>query len=145
MNSQPILLVEDDPAEAARTRRALSQRGIANSVVVAVDGQDALALLLPPPGRAALTPAVVLLDLHLPTVDGVQVLRAVRATARTAALPVIVLVDSLTPRDLISVHQLGTGLGYAYKPVTFDELHRAADQMGLGWHLLSLPNASALR
>jgi len=128
-----ILLVEDNPDDEALTKRALKTNNIQNEVVVARDGAAALEYLL---GDAGELPAVVLLDLKLPKVDGLEVLRRVRAEARTRLLPVVILTSSKEEQDVVSGYSLGAN-SYVRKPVDFDEFVRAASQLGLYWLLLN--------
>lgn len=122
MTTEPtggILLVEDNPDDVELTLRAFSEQGIANHVTVARDGVEALELLLPPTGPG-LCPRLVLLDLKLPRVDGLEVLRALRADPRTAFTPVVGLTTSNEERDLIESYRLGTN-SFVRKPVEFGE------------------------
>jgi two-component system response regulator len=133
MKDKVILLVEDNPDDEALTKRALAANNIRNEVVVARDGAAALDYLFAD-GRDL--PTVVLLDLKLPKVDGLEVLRRVRADGRTKLVPVVILTSSREEQDLISGYSLGCN-SYVRKPVDFDEFVRAASQLGLYWLLLN--------
>ena len=137
MDEKTILLVEDNPDDELLTRRALEKNRIANRVVVARDGEEALDYLLggaPPPPL----PQVVLLDLKLPKVDGLEVLRRLRAEARTRLLPVVVLTTSNEERDILESYELGAN-SYIRKPVDFQQFLEAVRQLGLYWLLLNEP------
>ena len=129
-----ILLVEDNPDDEALTRRALQRNNVKNELIVARDGQEALDYLL---GGGRL-PHLILLDLKLPKIDGLEVLRRLRADERTRLLPVVVLTSSNEERDLVSSYRLGAN-SYVRKPVDFNEFSEAARQLGLYWLLLNEP------
>ena len=135
-----ILLVEDNPDDEALTKRAFQKNNIANNVVVARDGVEALEYLFgtgPHAGRGPHDlPQLVLLDLKLPRIDGLEVLRRIRADARTRLLPVVVLTSSREEQDLVSSYSLGCN-SYVRKPVNFDEFLESARQLGLYWLLLN--------
>lgn len=135
-----ILLVEDNPDDEALTLRAFRKNNIRNEVVVARDGAEALDYLFAR-GRyasrnAADLPQVVLLDLKLPKVDGIEVLRQVRDDPRTRMLPIVVLTSSREDRDLSECYRLGCN-SYVRKPVDFDQFINAARQLELYWLLLN--------
>ena len=138
MNSGKILLVEDNPDDVALTMRALKSHNITNDVVVAQDGVQALDLLLgakgSPPGGDL--PAVVLLDLKLPKLNGLEVLQRIRADERTRFLPVVILTSSDEERDVLEGYSLGAN-SYVRKPVDFVEFTEAAKQLGLYWLLMN--------
>ena len=140
MNSKIILLVEDNPDDVELTLRALKKNNIANEVVVARDGEEALDYLTAHgkfTGRALTDlPEVVLLDLKLPKVGGLEVLRAVRADPRTRLLPVVVLTSSSEEPDIVTSYQLGAN-SYIRKPVDFDQFVDAIRQLGLYWLVLN--------
>ncbi len=138
--AKAILLVEDNPDDVVLTLRAFERNHITNPVVHAADGVEALDYLF---GRGrwegrdpADLPQVVLLDLKLPRVDGLEVLRAVRADARTHFLPVVVLTSSGEERDLVDSYRLGAN-SYVRKPVDFREFVEAARELGLYWLVLN--------
>jgi len=139
-SKRDILLVEDNPDDVALTLRALKKNNIANEVVVAKDGAEALDRLLPQGARAgrAELPAIVLLDLKLPKVDGLEVLRRVRADPRTRLLPVVILTSSREEQDIIRGYDLGAN-SYVRKPVDFTEFVEAVKNLGLYWLVLNEP------
>ena len=128
-----ILLVEDDPDHELLTIRALNKSNIANTVTVARDGEEAINLLF---GEKPLRPQVILLDLKLPKVDGLEVLRRIRADESTCTLPVVVLTSSDEERDLVRSYQLGVN-SYIRKPVNFNEFAEATRQLGMYWLVLN--------
>jgi len=142
MPEKTILLVEDNPDDEALTIRAFKKNNIRNNVVVARDGAEALDYLFGTgeyDGRdPADQPQVVLLDLKLPKVDGLEVLRRIRNDRRTRLLPVVVLTSSKEEQDVITGYQLGAN-SYVRKPVNFDDFVVAAQQLGLYWLLLNEP------
>ena len=146
MSKRHILLVEDNPDDEELTLRALKRNLIANEVIVAHDGQEALDFIF---GRAAWEgrdpadiPALILLDLNLPKVDGLSVLRQIRADARTRRAPVVILTSSSEQRDLITGYDLGAN-SYVRKPVAFEEFVEAVRQLGVYWLMLNeLPVAA---
>jgi len=135
-----ILLVEDNPDDEALTRRALAKNNIQNEVQVAHDGAEALDFLLGTGAHAGrpTAPEVILLDLKLPKVDGLEVLRRIRADDRTRLLPVVILTSSREERDLISGYGLGAN-SYIRKPVDFQQFVEAVRQLGLYWLVLNEP------
>lgn len=138
MNPGWILLVEDNPDDVKLTVRALKSQNITNEVTVANDGVEALAALFGADGRPGPEelPAVVLLDLKLPKLNGLEVLRRIRADDRTQLLPVVILTSSDEERDLIEGYSLGAN-SYVRKPVDFVEFTQAAKQLGLYWLLMN--------
>lgn len=140
MTDRDILLVEDNPDDEALTLRAFKKNNIQNAVVVVRDGAEALDYLFATgayEGRdTADLPQIVLLDLKLPKIDGLEVLRRIRAEPHTELLPVIILTSSKEDQDVISGYQLGCN-SYVRKPVSFDEFIEAARQLGLYWLLLN--------
>lgn len=136
---KPILLVEDNPDDEALTLRAFRKNNIKNEIVVARDGVEALDYLFATGSYAGLdpeAPQVILLDLKLPRVDGLEVLRRIRADDRTRLLPVVILTSSREEQDLIDGYSLGCN-SYVRKPVDFDEFMEAARQLGMYWLLLN--------
>jgi two-component system response regulator len=142
LSERPIMLVEDNPDDEALTMRAFAKSNITNPVVVARDGAEALDYLFATgefAGRDAQeTPAVVLLDLNLPKVDGLQVLERLRANERTSLVPVIILTSSKEETDIQSGYRLGCN-SYVRKPVDFDRFIDAARQLGAYWLQLNEP------
>jgi two-component system response regulator len=140
MNDSPILLVEDNPDDVMLTLRAFKKNNITNELIVAGDGEQALEYLLPAddrqPRRDRLQPAIVLLDINLPKVSGLEVLRRLRADERTEALPVIVLTTSNEERDMVESYRLGAN-SYVRKPVVFSDFLDAARILGLYWLLVN--------
>ncbi|MDD5248276.1 MAG: response regulator [Rhodocyclaceae bacterium] len=139
---RPILLVEDNPDDEALTLRAFSKNRISNQVVVARDGVEALDYLFATGSHASRAPdglpAVVLLDLKLPRIDGLEVLRRLRADARTALLPVVILTTSKEQQDIFDGYRLGAN-SYIRKPVDFEKFIHAVGQLGLYWLVLNEP------
>ena len=138
MTEKIILLIEDNPDDELLTRRAFQKNNILNTVVVAHDGAEALDILLgssvereplPPP-------AVILLDLNLPKISGLEVLRQLRSHDRTRLLPVVILTSSREEQDLIEGYRLGAN-SYVRKPVDFAEFLGATRQLGLYWLMLN--------
>lgn len=142
MYNKQILLVEDNPDDVALTMRALRKNNIANEVVVAKDGVEALDYLFGTgahAGRdAGKIPAVVLLDLKLPRIDGLEVLERLRSDERTKLAPVVILTSSKEEQDLIRGYRLGAN-SYIRKPVDFIQFSEAVRQLGLYWLVLNEP------
>jgi two-component system, response regulator len=142
MNKRTILLVEDNENDEFLTLRALKKYNIANDVVVTRDGAEALDYLFCTgtyTGRkASELPIVMLLDLKLPKVDGLEVLRRVRDDERTKYIPVVILTSSKEERDVVSGYKLGTN-SYVQKPVDFTSFVDAVGQLGVYWLLLNEP------
>lgn len=136
-NGKFILLVEDNQGDEVLTLRALTKNNVANEVVVARDGAQALELLHGPKARAS-SPAIVLLDLKLPKVDGLEVLKAIRADERTSLIPVVILTSSKEEQDLIAGYKLGAN-SYIRKPVDFNQFVEAVRHLGLYWLVLNEP------
>ena len=148
MNDKTILLVEDNPDDETLTLRALKKNNILNEVVVAHDGVEALDYLFANGSYAGrdtnIMPEVILLDLKLPKVDGLEVLRQVRADSRTRLLPIVVLTSSKEERDMIESYSLGAN-SYIRKPVDFVQFGDSVQQLGLYWLVLNItpPNVRA--
>ena len=140
MANTSILLVEDNPDDEALTVRALKKHNLANTIVVARDGVEAVDYLLGTGRHAGRDPnerpQIVLLDLKLPKMDGIEVLRHIRANPGTAMLPVVILTSSKEENDVIEGYRNGCN-SYVRKPVNFDEFLEAARQLGLYWLLLN--------
>jgi two-component system response regulator len=140
MNEQTILLVEDSPIDEELTLRVLEKNKIGNRVVVVRDGAEALDYVFAKgihTGRdATKLPTVVLLDLKLPKMGGLEVLRAIRAEERTKLLPVVILTSSKEDKDLVGGYSLGAN-SYIVKPVDFTQFSEAVRQLGLYWLVLN--------
>lgn len=138
MTSSVILLVEDNPDDEALTLRALKKNNITNEVIVARDGAEALDYLFGTGMQAGrpLAPEVTLLDLKLPRIDGLEVLRRIREDQRTRLLPVVILTSSNEERDRLQSYNLGAN-SYVRKPVDFVQFTDAVRQLGLYWLLLN--------
>ena len=128
-----ILLVEDDPDHELLTIRALKKSNIANDVRVARDGEEAIDALF---GENAVRPQLVLLDLKLPKVEGLEVLRRIRESDSTRMLPVVVLTSSDEERDVVRSYKLGVN-SYIRKPVNFNDFAEATRQLGMYWLVLN--------
>jgi CheY-like chemotaxis protein len=142
-NPIEIILVEDNPADVEMTLAALKERNLANKVHVLKDGAEALAYIinnvdcrLEQAGEHC--PKVILLDLKLPKVDGLEVLRRIRADDRTKSVPVVILTSSNEERDRIEGYKLGVN-SYVVKPVDFDDFARAVAEIGCYWVLMNKP------
>ena len=140
MSEKIILLVEDDPADEALTLRALEENHVVNEIVVARDGAEALDYLFGTGAYAGRDvrdlPQVVLLDLRLPKVDGLEVLRRIRADERTRILPVVILTTSGLEEDVVRGYRLGAN-SFVRKPVDFDSFMSVIKQLGLYWMVVN--------
>ncbi len=136
MTSRPILLVEDNPDDVALTLRALKKNQILNPISVASDGAEALKFLFDGGNTDLAQPGLILLDLKLPKVDGLEVLRRIRADERTKVIPVVVLTSSKLEEDIFSSYQSGAN-AYVRKPVNFAEFADAIKTLGMFWLLLN--------
>ncbi|WP_437336465.1 response regulator [Sorangium sp. So ce394] len=136
MSHGSILLVEDDPDDAHLTQRALRKAGITRPIVHVWDGEAALRYLFPQQGDPPALPAVVLLDLKLPKVDGAQVLQRIRTSPRTRRLPVVVLSSSRERRDLERCYDAGVS-SYICKPMDIEDFHEVVRSLGLYWLTLN--------
>ena len=140
MSQKTILLVEDNADDEELTIRALKKNNVTNNLVVARDGVEALDFLFGTGAYAgrdtAMLPGLVLLDLKLPKIDGLEVLRRIRADPRTRRMPVTVLTSSREEQDLIKSYNLGAN-SYIRKPVEFDQFTEAVRQLGLYWLILN--------
>jgi len=137
-----ILLVEDDPADVEMTLHALKKNNLANNIVVVNDGEQALDFMF---GRGAYRgrdvdacPKVILLDLKLPKVDGLEVLRALREDPRTSAIPAVVLTSSQEEMDVVETYRLGVN-SYIIKPLDFEKFVATVRELGMYWLVLNQP------
>lgn len=138
---RPILLAEDNPNDIELTLSALHSLNFANEIVVVHDGAEALDWLFRRAayaGRTLPLPAVVVLDLKMPRVDGLEVLRQIRTDAKLHTLPVAILTSSREESDLVASYQLGTN-AYIVKPVEFEQFISAVSKLGVFWALLNEP------
>ena len=138
MDSKVILLVEDSPNDVELTQRALKKANVANEVIVAQDGVEALEYLIGEGCESRQLPVVTLLDLKLPRVDGLEVLRRLRSHERTKRLPVVILTSSNLEDDINCSYELGAN-SYVRKPVKFSEFAEAARQLGVYWLAMNEP------
>jgi two-component system response regulator len=142
MREKVILLVEDNPDDVALTLRALKRNNILNEVVVAEDGVEALDYLFAKGKYAGRevnrTPIVVLLDLKLPKIDGLEVLKQIRDDERTRLIPVVILTSSGEEKDIVNGYSLGAN-SYIRKPLDFNQFSEAVRQLGLYWLLWNEP------
>ena len=137
-----ILLVEDDPSDLRLTMHALRGEKLGNLIAVARDGEEALDFLFcrgQHQGRSPNNPRLVLLDLKLPKVDGLQVLREIKASPATQSIPVVVLTSSREEKDMVDSYQLGVN-SYIQKPVDFDQFREAIRILGLYWMVVNQPS-----
>ncbi len=134
-----ILLVEDNPTDAELTMRALRKKNLANNLVWVKDGEEALDFIHcrgPYKDRVNGTPKLILLDLKLPKIDGIEVLRDLKADIKTRTVPVVMLTSSQEERDIVESYQLGVN-SYIVKPVDFDKFLEMVSQVGLYWSLMN--------
>jgi two-component system response regulator len=146
LTAKTILLIEDNPSDIELTRRALERSRVANELVVAQDGQEALDYIFGSGAHAgrevSALPSVALLDLKLPRVPGMDVLRAIRADPRTRRLPVVILTSSNEEPDIATGYDLGVN-SYVQKPVDFERFAEAIRTLGLYWLILNEPPPQA--
>lgn len=134
-----ILLIEDNPQDAELALRALQQAKVANHIHVARDGAEAIEVLFGPGSKAiGAAPKVVLLDLKLPKVDGLEVLKRLKSDPRTKFIPVVVLTSSREQNDIVESYRLGVN-SYIVKPVNFEGFAEAVQKAGMYWLLLNQP------
>ncbi len=142
MNSKRILLVEDNPSDVDLTKRALQRACIVNELIVAEDGQEALDYVFGEGGYAGRDvsdlPTLTLLDLKLPRVSGLEVLRRIRSNPRTRRLPIVILTTSKEEQDVAAGYDLGVN-SYIRKPVDFQQFARVVEQLGMFWLVLNEP------
>ncbi len=140
--AQKILLVEDNPKDVELTKRALEKSNVTNGIKVVEDGVEALKFFFGEDGKSGCAeeecPVVVLLDLKLPKVDGLEVLRRMRADEKTKRIPVVVLTSSSEEKDILASYDLGAN-SFVRKPVKFAEFAEAIKQLGLYWLILNQP------
>ena len=140
MEAKMILLVEDNPSDVDLTKRALAKNNVANELVVARDGQEALDYLFGTGAQAgrdtSVQPVIVLLDLRLPKVDGLTVLKIIKTDERTRRIPVVVLTTSKEDQDMISAYDLGVN-SYIRKPVDFEQFVEAVKLLGIYWLVIN--------
>ena len=142
-----ILMVEDDPNDVELTLTALGEYNLANEVVVTRDGAEALDYLYCRgnfAGRATDNPAVLLLDLKLPKVDGLQVLQQIKSDENLRMIPVVVLTSSREERDMVESYRLGVN-AYVVKPVDFHEFVNAIKELGVFWAVINQPPPGSIR
>jgi CheY-like chemotaxis protein len=138
---RPILLAEDNPNDVELTLSALHSLNLANEIIVVNDGAQALDFLQRRNSfneRPAVAPAVILLDLKMPRVDGLEALRQIRADPQLKTLPIVILTSSREENDLVKGYQLGAN-AYVVKPVDFDQFIAAVSQLGVFWALINEP------
>ncbi len=136
MTNNVILLVEDNPDDEALAIRALKKNNITNEIVVARDGIEALDLLFGLHGNEPIQPAVILMDLKLPRLDGIETLRKIRADKQTESLPVVMMTTSDEDRDVIRSYKSGVN-SYVRKPIDFSEFMTVTAQLGMYWLVLN--------
>jgi CheY-like chemotaxis protein len=144
---KPILIVEDNPNDLELTLNALEKSRLANEVVVTRDGAEAADYLFRRnayAGRPSGNPAVVLLDLKLPKIDGLELLRLVRANEETGRTPIVLLTSSKEERDVVNGYKLGVN-AYVVKPVAFNEFVQAIQDLGVFWAVLNEPPPGSAR
>jgi DNA-binding response OmpR family regulator len=142
-----ILLVEDDPKDVELTLTALEEYKLANEVLIARDGEEALDYLYRRGNfatRSTDNPAVLLLDLKLPKVDGLEVLQQIKADAKLKLIPVVVLTSSHEERDMVTSYKLGVN-AYVVKPVDFHEFVNAVKELGIFWALVNEPPPGSVK
>ncbi|SAL74752.1 response regulator protein [Caballeronia terrestris] len=144
---KPILLVEDNPNDLELTLVALDKSQLANEVIIARDGQEAIDYLLSEgnwAGRVPGNPAVILLDLKLPKIDGLEVLETIRSSGTLKSIPVVMLTSSREEQDLVRSYELGVN-AYVVKPVEFSEFVEAIADLGVFWAVLNEPPPGSMR
>jgi CheY-like chemotaxis protein len=144
---RPILLAEDNPNDVELTLTALRGLKLANEIVVVNDGEEVFDFLYRKnkfATRAAVPPAVILLDLKMPRVDGLEALRRIRADGDMRALPIVILTSSREESDLVKGYQLGAN-GYVVKPVDFEQFISAVSHLGVFWALVNEPPPAQLK
>jgi CheY-like chemotaxis protein len=135
--NRPILLIEDNPMDVELTVRAFTRRNVTNPIQVARDGEEALAWI-PRWEQNEMTPAAILLDLKLPKIDGLEVLKQIKANPVCCTIPVVVLTSSAEDQDIRTAYQLGVN-SYIVKPVDFEKFIEVAEHIELYWTILNRP------
>jgi two-component system, response regulator len=138
VNEAPILLIEDNPDDAELTKLAFAKAGFPNEVVVLADGEQCLRALMPGGGKPRLAPSMILLDINLPKVNGLQVLRRLREEERTRHLTVIMLTTSTEKRDLVDSYRFGAN-SFVRKPLSFVKFEATVRTLGLYWLQINEP------
>jgi two-component system response regulator len=131
---RPILLIEDNPYDERLTVKALKRSQVTNPILIARDGEEALSILF----ESNPLPSLILLDIKLPKIDGLEVLQRIRADETTRFLPVVVLTSSSEQRDIVESYSLGAN-SYVRKPVNFEKFVEAVSQLGLYWLVINEP------
>lgn len=142
-----ILMVEDDPKDVELSMTALEDYNLANEIVIAHDGEEALDYLFCRgkfQHRSSDNPAVILLDLKLPKVDGLEVLREIKSDAKLRLIPVVVLTSSKEEKDMVTSYKLGVN-AYVVKPVDFHEFVNAIKELGVFWAIINQPPPGSVR
>lgn len=134
VSPRPILLIEDNPYDERLTVKALKRSQVSNPILIARDGEEALSLLF----DANPFPSLILLDIKLPKIDGLEVLQRIRENEQTRFLPVVILTSSSEQRDIIESYSLGAN-SYVRKPVNFEKFVEAVGQLGLYWLVINEP------
>jgi len=138
-NEVEVLLVEDNPDDAALALRAFKKNHLLNKIHVVNDGVEALEYIFGADGGSCVcAPKVIFLDLHLPKIDGLEVLRKLKSDERTKTIPVVVLTSSHESQDVTECYKLGVN-SYIVKPIEFDNFMRSVSELGLYWMLLNKP------
>jgi CheY-like chemotaxis protein len=136
--SKPIMIVEDDNKDEILIRRSLDKAGLVNPIYSSNDGEQAVNLLFPSDGSAGLLPILIMLDLRLPRLSGLEVLERIRSNPRTKNIPVVMLTSSDEPYDIDSCYAAGVN-SYVRKPVNFDDFAKAVADIGLYWTVTNEP------
>lgn len=142
-----ILLAEDNPKDVELTLAALEENNLANEVIIARDGAETLDYLYRRgkfQGRGESNPAVILLDIKMPKVDGIEVLKQIKSDAALKTIPVVILTSSREERDLVKSYQLGVN-AYVVKPVNFQEFVKAVKELGVFWAVINEPPVGSIK
>jgi two-component system, response regulator len=141
LTAAPILLVEDNPDDIILTLRAFATTEVTNEIIVVTEGESLLALLLPEDGTCPVRPAIVLMDVQLPTLSGLELLRRIRADERTRCIPVIMLTTSREVRDVIESYRLGAN-SFVRKPVAYTDFLHTVRVLSTYWLAINEPHPS---